>query len=225
MNKRFFMLNAFVALIGAVFFYANSFAEPPNLDLLRQQVIVYHDSGAYQRELSQVIGHADNYIVKKAESNAHSAHPLKLAVVLDIDETSLSNYDKMRARGFATDLKCIHRDILRAIDPAITPTLKLYQDAQKHKVAVFFITGRKESERQATYSNLQRVGYHDWSGIYFKPKHYHAHSAAVFKTNARAAITKQGYTIIASIGDQQSDLTGGYALKTFKLPNPYYYIP
>jgi len=45
-----------------------------------------------------------------------------------------------------------------------------------------------------------------------------------FKSEARAAITKQGYTIIASIGDQYSDLKGGYAEKTFKLPNPYYYL-
>lgn len=224
MNKRFFMLNAFIALIGAVFSYGNSFAEPPNLELLRQEVIAYHDSGEYQKEIGQVIARADNYVVKKAVTNAHSAHPLKLALVLDIDETSLSNYKQMRARGFSGELKRIHQGILLANDPAIASTLKLYQDAKKYKVSVFFITGRKESERQATCANLQHVGYRGWTGIYFKPKHYQAHSAAVFKTEARAAITKQGYTIIASIGDQQSDLTGGYALKTFKLPNPYYYI-
>jgi len=28
--------------------------------------------------------------------------------------------------------------------------------------------------------------------------------------------------IIANIGDQESDLAGGFAEKTFKLPNPFY---
>ena len=35
-------------------------------------------------------------------------------------------------------------------------------------------------------------------------------------------ITADGYTIIANLGDQESDLAGGYAEKTFKLPNPFY---
>jgi hypothetical protein len=30
---------------------------------------------------------------------------------------------------------------------------------------------------------------------------------------------------VASMGDQQSDLTGGYAERTFKLPNPVYFLP
>jgi len=35
----------------------------------------------------------------------------------------------------------------------------------------------------------------------------------------------KGYTIIANIGDQYSDLVGGYAEGEFKLPDPMYYIP
>ena len=38
-------------------------------------------------------------------------------------------------------------------------------------------------------------------------------------------LTEQGYTILLSIGDQQSDLDGGYAERTFKLPNPVYFLP
>ena len=34
-----------------------------------------------------------------------------------------------------------------------------------------------------------------------------------------------GFTIILSVGDQESDLKGGYAERTFKLPNPVYYLP
>ena len=34
-----------------------------------------------------------------------------------------------------------------------------------------------------------------------------------------------GYDIVANFGDQLSDLTGGFADKTFKLPNPMYFLP
>ncbi|MFO0202409.1 MAG: HAD family acid phosphatase [Alphaproteobacteria bacterium] len=40
----------------------------------------------------------------------------------------------------------------------------------------------------------------------------------------RARIKASGFTIIANIGDQQSDLDGGHAQRTFFVPNPYYRI-
>ncbi len=46
-----------------------------------------------------------------------------------------------------------------------------------------------------------------------------------YKSGTRAYIESQGYDIVASFGDQYSDLLGGYADKTFKLPNPSYYLP
>jgi HAD superfamily, subfamily IIIB (Acid phosphatase) len=49
---------------------------------------------------------------------------------------------------------------------------------------------------------------------------------ADFKTAARSDIDgRLGYTIIANAGDQDSDLRGGHAERTFKVPNPFYYIP
>lgn len=47
-----------------------------------------------------------------------------------------------------------------------------------------------------------------------------------FKTFARNEIEQKfNATIIANLGDQDSDLVGGHAERTFKLPNPFYYIP
>ncbi len=46
-----------------------------------------------------------------------------------------------------------------------------------------------------------------------------------YKSGTRAYIESQGYDIVADFGDQYSDLLGGYADKTFKLPNPSYYLP
>ena len=52
----------------------------------------------------------------------------------------------------------------------------------------------------------------------------HFVSAASFKAAERKKITERGYTIILNMGDQQSDLAGGFAEKTFKLPNPGYLL-
>jgi predicted secreted acid phosphatase len=46
-----------------------------------------------------------------------------------------------------------------------------------------------------------------------------------YKSGTRAYIESQGYDVVADIGDQFSDLEGGFADKTFKMPNPNYYLP
>ena len=46
-----------------------------------------------------------------------------------------------------------------------------------------------------------------------------------YKSGVRAHIESQGFEIVGNFGDQFSDLIGGFADKTFKLPNPNYYLP
>jgi len=46
-----------------------------------------------------------------------------------------------------------------------------------------------------------------------------------YKSGVRAHIEDLGYEIVANFGDQFSDLTGGFADKTFKMPNPNYFLP
>jgi putative acid phosphatase of HAD superfamily subfamily IIIB len=41
----------------------------------------------------------------------------------------------------------------------------------------------------------------------------------------REYVESLGFDIVANFGDQFSDLTGGFADKTFKLPNPNYFLP
>jgi hypothetical protein len=40
-----------------------------------------------------------------------------------------------------------------------------------------------------------------------------------------ASVETQGYDIVANFGDQYSDLNGGFADRTYKIPNPMYYLP
>jgi predicted secreted acid phosphatase len=93
-------------------------------------------------------------------------------------------------------------------------------------VAVFFITGRPESLRKPTERNLRAAGYDGWSALVMVPGNFpRLKSAADYKAPARKRIAEQGYTIVLNMGDQESDLAGGYAERTFKLPDPFYYVP
>jgi acid phosphatase len=102
--------------------------------------------------------------------------------------------------------------------------LALARRARELGVAVFFISARPPNLRQATDRNLREQGY-EWTGLILLPEGAHFASAADFKAPERRKITEQGYTIVLSLGDQESDLKGGYAERTFKLPNPVYYLP
>lgn len=222
MQKKYLLTHMFFILVASILFNSKSFAEPPNLGLVKARLVRYHDSGHYLRDIEAIADKATKYIELQAANNEHLTAPKKLAIVLDIDETSLSNYDNMKANDFSSSAEQITQQLMAANEPAIQPILNLYQDALQHHVAVFFVTGRDQSLSQATTQNLTAAGYASWSGLEFRTQ---PSPTIDYKTAARAKITEQGYTIIASIGDQDSDLIGGYAQRTFKLPNPYYYLP
>jgi predicted secreted acid phosphatase len=91
-------------------------------------------------------------------------------------------------------------------------------------VAVFFISGRPANLREATERNLREAGYR-WTRMIIYPDGAHVDSAVDFKAPERRKIQEQGYSIILNMGDQESDLRGGYAERTYKLPNPVYKLP
>ena len=158
----------------------------------------------------------------------------KPAIVLDIDETSLSNWPAYRVNGWVRILNgecdlqqgpCGLRAFqARGQSTAIQPTLHLAQRAEALGVAVFFITGRPAALRAATERNLREQGY-QWTDVMFVPDGAKFTSVADFKAAERKRIAEQGYTILLTMGDQDSDLRGGYAERTFKLPNPVYVVP
>jgi hypothetical protein len=102
------------------------------------------------------------------------------------------------------------------------------------KIEVFFITGRRVSDHQVngktptvwTLENLELAGYKDVNPdhLYMRPADSTG-TVAPYKTGARMDIEDRFHvTIIANVGDQQSDLDGEHADRTFKVPNPFYYI-
>jgi len=76
----------------------------------------------------------------------------------------------------------------------------------------------------AIESRREAAGY-EWTGVRLKPDALHTQSAVEFKSPERKKLVDEGYTIIVNMGDQMSDLEGGFAERTYKLPNPFYFVP
>lgn len=209
-------------ILGTFFATALQAIEPKNLSLIKQEIIHYHDSGEYSSEINKVMFKAKAYLKTHLTQKKHNNK--KAAIVLDIDETALSNYPNLVKYNFGGTLAEIMATEIAGRDPVIKPTLDLYRYAKSHGIAVFFITGRYMYERGATVRNLKKAGYSNWDGLILRSKSNEKLPAWRFKKIARKSLIKRGYDIIVNIGDQKSDLIGGYAEKTFKLPNPFYYI-
>jgi predicted secreted acid phosphatase len=216
-------------------------AEGFNIDTYKRQLTEYQKKG-YSSDIVAVMEKATRYVLDRA------GEVKRPAVVLDIDETSLSNWENIKADdyGFIEDGPCplqakkacgFNEWIDMAIAPAIEPTLKFFnairakEDAVSRKeipnIAVFFITGRREKQRRATLWNLDRAGFKGWTGLATRPDEEHG-SIVPFKSGERDKMVAEGYTILANIGDQDSDLEdlkGKSAECVFKLPNPFYFIP
>jgi predicted secreted acid phosphatase len=205
-------------------------SQPPNVGDAKIAATDYYRSGAYERDLTAVTAEASAWIAERAPQVDRPA------LVLDIDDTSLTNWEVIVADDFGRvfDGPCDNLPAgpcgwiawdLRAATPAIAQTQALIDDARALGVAVFFITGRDETQRAATETNLEAAGYGDYHGLYMEPTGSHYASAADFKGPQRARIEAEGFAIIANMGDQPSDLAGGHAERTFLLPNPFYRIP
>ena len=222
------------------------YSAAPNLDLIKRQLIYYRCT-QYDADIAAVLKDAQQWVAARAPQVA------KPAIVLDIDETSLSNWRRiyrdqfayfakgpcnLEQRGFCGDLEWQRSEQASAIQP----TLGLYKFARCLGVAepcrlvdVFFVTGRHDTDaaidgktpRQWTSENLDKVGYQGLSQdhLYMRPKGSRG-PVENFKMAARSEIEQKfNVTIIANVGDQDSDLIGGHAERTFKVPNPFYFIP
>jgi 5'-nucleotidase (lipoprotein e(P4) family) len=195
--------------------------EPANLDTAKAAVYRYVNSGEYAKDLGQVTLKATKYLANRLNLPAKAGE--KRAIVFDIDETTLTNLPHMMANDFGYIPAVWSRWIASSQAKAIVPVQVIYDMARRADVAIFFITARKEADRAATEKNLREVGYGTWTKIYYAPN-----DGAIlmrhFKPGIRKQLVAEGYTIVLNLGDQESDLAGGYAEKTFKLPNPVYIV-
>ncbi|GGJ46256.1 HAD family acid phosphatase [Streptomyces brasiliensis] len=156
------------------------------------------DYATWQRDCQSVMNQALPYL----KNRIAAAEPgEKQAIVFDIDNTTLE-----------TDFGFTYPQ------PANKPVLDVAKYAQEHGVSLFFVTARPGIIYLPTEYNLEYDGY-DVSGLYVRGLFDLFKDVAAYKTAQRVDIENKGYTIIANIGNSATDLSGGHAEKTFKLPD------
>jgi predicted secreted acid phosphatase len=198
-----------------------------NIGTIQKLLLDYHQR-YYDIDVAAVFDTARAFI----EQNATRWE--KPALVLDIDETSLTNWPNLHADdfGFVADGTCdelpagpcgFNAWIFKGSATAIEPAHKLFEAAKTKGVAVIFITGRPNSQRDITILNLDHAGYEGWTELRTRPDG-EGGTVQDYKTKERIKVEAEGYTIIAGVGDQMSDIDGGHSGCTFKVPNPFYFI-
>jgi hypothetical protein len=203
-----------------------------NLGALKETLLQYHDCtctcGCYTAELDSVTREAgaffDNY-VSTALTGDHldKRTGRKPVVVIDIDETALSNWEIIKDRDFGYSRESFLQWEQAAKAPGIPGTLRLFNAVKAQGLPAVFLTARLESERDVTVGDLRAAGYAEWDGLIMKGADAPA-LAADYKSQQRAALREKGFIVVINIGDQASDLSGEPALGRFKLPNPFYLV-
>ncbi|MEV5255380.1 HAD family acid phosphatase [Streptomyces werraensis] len=156
------------------------------------------DYDTWQRDCRAVMDQALPYVQQRI---ADARPGEKQAIVLDIDNTALET-----DFGFSFP------------QPANEPVLEVARYAEERGVDLFFVTARPGIIYAPTEWNLDHAGYES-SGLYVRSFIDLFRNVAEYKTAQRVAIERKGYTIIANIGNSATDLSGGHAERTFKLPD------
>ena len=183
----------------------------------KKEFMEYYNSGTYSDEINRVLEQAKSYLEDREAVE-------KAAIVFDIDETVLSNFKFMEKYDFEFDISQWEAWASKHKARAIPGSLAFYNWAKKQGYAIFFVTGRSEAAREGTIRNLKEAGFTGWKELIMRDDNDMKHPMAEYKTAVRKNIIRFGYHIVANIGDQDSDLTGGYADASFKLPNPFYEV-
>jgi hypothetical protein len=174
------------------------------------------------------------------------------AIVLDVDDTSLATWNYEIFSNWAFNPTTNGQFVTNQAFPAVPGMVEMATEAKAEGYNIFFITGRGATQEAATLGNLTSdgigvdAGYPNPSpagaedGLFTKPAvadypDYLKQACAGdpngacttihYKSATRAHLESLGFHIVANFGDQFSDLEGGHADATFKMPNPNYFLP
>ena len=232
----------------------SSGAEIPNIDSDKATIRTYYNadkngiasktSSPYITQMNQI----EQAILAAAPNPAPAPN---LAIVFDADDTTLMTYDmEDGAMHFNFDPTLQNQWVQNRLFPATPGMVDVVNTLAARGYNIFGITGRTDDQEAATLQNLQDVGYTAFNSDNFftkykttpKPDYLDCNSGVEpddpakcttveYKAGTRKHIQDPvadgglGMTIVGNIGDQFSDLQGGYAARSVKLPNPTYYLP
>lgn len=188
-----------------------------NLSEAKKAVEDYYYSGQYHVDLQKALNEAKEEIEKlKLSKNS--------TVVFDVDETTLSNYEIIKKLDFGYEHSIWDAWVLQAKASAIPEVKKFYEWVVSKKIKIIFLSGRDSIGQNATIKNLKEQGYTTFDTLITRAPAQSHLLIAEFKELEREKLAKEGYDIIACVGDQWSDLKGKFTGIKVKLPNYMYII-
>jgi hypothetical protein len=205
----------------------------------------FSQTGAYANEMAGLVSDAEKYLNNPPGSGNGKKFSGHKAVLFDIDDTTLNTYSYEIYSNFVFNPTSNAAFVNACLTgtcafPAVPGMVGLEQFAEDHGYTVFFLTGRPHNattdQTDGTVANLTAVGYDvDTDNLYLKDasgvlQPWLSSCAPTCSTTQYKSLTRQhiestGYDIVANFGDQFSDLNGGFADQTFKVPNPMYFLP
>jgi len=191
--------------------------KPVNLTIAKNEVKQYYESGKFDGELNAVIEEAK----KKFEKTEFKEN---FVVIFDVDETALNNYELAEKMGFGYVYDMNKEWNAEMKTPAIPQVKELYAFLLSKGAKIIFLTGRNFYEYEVTYQNLVKEGYTVFDTLITQIGEETKMKAKDFKSNKRVWLTKHGYEIIGTVGDQWTDLEGEYHGIQIKIPNYLYLI-
>ena len=211
----------------------------------------FASDGNYADQARRVAARGARYLVTHVHHHGGGIP----AVVFDVDDTTLATWNYEIFSNWAFNPTTNGTFVTEQRFPAVPGMVRLARIAQRLGYAVVFVTGRGAAQEAATLGNLTSdgigidAGYpvpttlnDGEDGLFTKPAiadypDYLDTACAAevsagsscstihYKSATRAHIESLGYDIVANFGDQFSDLKGGSADRTFKMPNPNYFLP
>ena len=206
------------------------------------QLHTFDPDGSYAHEMADLETRALRYLSMAASDHRwtdthgqpHGHAPTgQRAVLFDIDDTTLNTYNYEIYSNFVYNPTSNAAFVNSAAFPAVPGMVEVEHAAESKGYTIFFLTGRPVSQHDGTVANLTDVGYDVTdANLYLKDLTRPIYDSCApsctttqYKSLTRQYIESQGYDIVANFGDQYSDLEGGFADQTFKVPNPMYYLP
>ncbi|KNA23444.1 hypothetical protein SOVF_024530 isoform A [Spinacia oleracea] len=185
----------------------------------------YMVGGQYSRDISLIIDQIYAYL----DTVSPFADSLD-AWIFDVDDTCLSNLFYYQARRFGCDpYNPMEFKIWasKGESLAIPAVLEIFYRLIEVGFKVMLLTGRdEETLGEATVENLVNQGFVGYERLIMRSPEYRGLSAMMYKSEIRRQLMEQGYRVWGNVGDQWSDLQGNYTGdRTFKLPNPMYFVP
>ena len=211
------VIFSFLFILIASLVLVSCSTKPVNLSVAREFVKEYYESGKYNEELDAVINEAKDKF-SKIEFTENSV------VIFDVDETALNNYGLAELMGFGYVYEMNKKWNRELKAPAIPQVKELYEYLLTRGARIIFLTGRNIPEYEVTYKNLKQEGYAVFDTLITQREHEYKLTATEFKSSKRVELTKMGYNIVGTVGDQWSDLEGAHHGIQVKIPNYLYQI-